>query len=302
MSTGGGNADFGVFGGPASDPGVDFGTGGTGKYISGAFPIDDPFANVSSPTNPNNPQSFLGTSISLGHDGCAYATCTEYSPGTYTKLDFSGQNIILKPGLYYVTGGGVTFQNTNGGQGPTATPAYNAMCSGAGCGTDPDTGSGVVIYDTSATGSTSTKGFDIDTNTFMTIYGATPTTTNSLGDTVPAGPYYGMLFWEDRNADAHTGNGATKNGGGHNIGSGNGCFTLIGNIYITNTKAIMSSGTGGNLGAHYQAVTYNGNPCSTTVQQGYIVVSTLRIAGTTVLSMTIPPYGYVTSHKIALVY
>jgi hypothetical protein len=176
------------------------------------------------------------------------------------------------------------------------------MCSGAGCGTDPDTGSGVVIYDTSATGSTSTKGFDIDTNTFMTIYGATPTTTNSLGDTVPAGPYYGMLFWEDRNADAHTGNGATKNGGGHNIGSGNGCFTLIGNIYITNTKAIMSSGTGGNLGAHYQAVTYNGNPCSTTVQQGYIVVSTLRIAGTTVLSMTIPPYGYVTSHKIALVY
>jgi len=236
-----------------------------------------------------------GTSIPIGRDGCAYAGgCTEYAPGTYTKLDFSGQNIILKPGLYYVTGGGVVFQNTNGGQGPTATQPYNAMCSG--CAADTDTGNGVVIYDTHATGSTATKGFNIDTNTFMTIYGATKTTTNALGETVPAGPYYGMLFWEDRTADAHTGNGATKNGGGHNIGSGSGCFTLIGNIYMTNTKATMTADS-----THYQAATYNGTPCSTTVQQGYIIVSTLAIKGTTTLSMTIPPYGYVTTHKIALV-
>jgi len=105
-----------------------------------------------------------------------------------------------------------------------------------------------------------------------------------------------MLFWEDRTADAHTGNGATKTGGGHNIGSGSGCFTLIGNIYMTNTKATMQGDA-----SHYQAATYSGNPCSSTVQQGYIIVSTLQIKGTSSLSMAIPPYGYVTVRKVALV-
>jgi hypothetical protein len=169
------------------------------------------------------------------------------------------------------------------------------MC--VGCAANPDTGNGVTIYDTStSSASTATKGFDMATGVNLTLYGATKTTTNSLGDTVPAGPYYGMLFWEDRNADAHTGNGATKNGGGHNIGSGSGCFTLIGNIYMTNTKATMLADA-----THYQAATYSGTPCSATTQQGYIIVSTLEIKGTSVLSMAIPPYGYVTSHKIALV-
>lgn len=296
-----GNADFGVFGGPTSNPNpgtaVNFGTGGTGKYVSGAFPVDDPFANVSSPPEPLNTGA-MGTStvIHSPTDGCAYANCTEYNPGSWPALNFSGQNIILKPGLYYVKGGGVQFQaGTNGGQGPTAAQPYNAMC--VGCAADPDTGNGVTIYDTStSSASTVTKGFDMATGVNLTLYGATKTTTNSLGETVPAGPYYGMLFWEDRNADAHTGNGATKNGGGHNIGSGSGCFTLIGNIYMTNSKSTMTADA-----AHYQAATYSGTPCSATTQQGYIVVSTLQIKGTSVLSMALPPYGYVTSHKIALV-
>lgn len=292
LSAAAGHADFAVYGGPPTDPGVNFGTGGTGKYISGAFPIDDPFANVPAPPDPGT--NGASSTIPLGTHGCAYTTCTEYTPGVYTSLDFTGQNIILDPGVYYVKGGGVVFKNTNGGQGPTTTPAYNAMCSG--CSADTNTGNGVVIYDTHATGSTATKGFDIDTLTSVTLYGSTLTTTNSLLEIVPAGPYYGMLLWEDRTADAHTGNSPPKNGGAHTIGQGNGCFTLIGNIYMTNTKGTMTVDA-----THYQQVQYNGTPCSTTVQQGYIIVSALKIVGTTTLSMTIPPYGYVSVRKVALV-
>lgn len=287
-----GSADFGVTGGPSSDPGVNFGTGGSGKYVAGAFPVDDPFANVSSPTDPGT--AGTSTPISLGTHGCAYATCTEYTPGDYASLDFTGKNIILDPGLYYVKGGGVTFKNMNGGQGAAASEPYSALCSG--CAANADTGSGVVFYDTHATGSTSTGGFDIETGVNFALHGATLTTTNALGETVPASPYYGILFFEDRTADAHTGNQPPSHGGAHNIGVGNGCFTLIGSIYMTNTKATMTADS-----THYQQVTYNGTPCSSTVQQGYIVVSVLQLKGTTTLKMTIPPYGYLTTHKLALV-
>jgi hypothetical protein len=284
-------ADLGVTGGPSS-VGSNLLLGTSGHYVPGAFAVDDPFGSVSSPTDPLTTGS--ATNIGVGVHGCAYASCTEYTPGDYASLDFTGKNIILDPGLYYVKGGGVTFKNMNGGQGAAASTPYNALCSG--CAAVANTGTGVVIYDTHATGSTSTGGFDIETGANFALHGATPTTTNSLGETVPASPYYGILFFEDRTADAHTGNNPPSHGGAHNIGVGNGCFTLIGSIYITNTKATMTADS-----THYQQVTYNGTPCSSTVQQGYIVVSVLQLKGTTTLKMTIPPYGYLTTHKIALV-
>lgn len=289
-------ADLGVTGGPSS-VGSNLLLGTSGHYVPGAFPVDDPFKDVSSPPKPTN-SGLMGTSKTVlnGVDGCGYASCTEYYPGDWPGLDFTNKTILLQPGLYYVEGGGVTFKNTIGGQGASATTPYNALCSGASCTSDPDTENGVVFYDTHATGSTSTGGFTIDTGVQFALKGSTKTTTNSLGQTVPASPYYGMLFFEDRSADAHTGSNPTSHGGGHSIGAGNGCFTLIGNIYITNTKAIMSADS-----THYQQVTYNGNPCSSTVQQGYIIVSTLQLKGTTTLKMTIPPYGYIVVRKVALV-
>lgn len=284
-------ADLGVTGGPSS-VGNNLNLGTSGHYFPGSFPVDDPFGSISSPSDPGI--AGTSTTISLGTHGCAYATCTEYTPGDYASLDFTGKNIILDPGLYYVNGGGVTFKNTNGGQGAAATTPYDALCSG--CAANTDTGSGVVFFDTHATGSTSTGGFDIETGVNFALHGATPTTTNALGETVPASPYYGILFFEDRTADAHTGNQPPSHGGAHNIGVGNGCFTLIGTIYMTNTKATMTADS-----SHYQQVTYNGTPCSSTVQQGYIVVSVLQLKGTTTLKMAIPAYGYLITHKLALV-
>ncbi len=178
----------------------------------------------------------------------------------------------------------------DGGRG--AANNWDAMCSG--CPADAATGTGMVIYDTGVAGSTlnnnPTGGFDITTNVQATLRGATLTVENSEGFVVPTGPYYGLLFWEDRTANAHTGNKA------HSLGQGNGCFTLIGNIYMTNPISVMMS-----TPAHYQEVQYNGNPCSNTVQQGYIIASSLQIVGSSTIRMNLNPGGYLSMRRIALV-
>jgi hypothetical protein len=81
------------------------------------------------------------------------------------------------------------------------------------------------------------------------------------------------------------------------MGQGNGCFTLLGTIYATNTLATMLVPPGN----HYQEVDYNGNPCSTTVQQGYIIASSLQIVGSTTIRMRLTPYGFITIRRVALV-
>ena len=81
------------------------------------------------------------------------------------------------------------------------------------------------------------------------------------------------------------------------MGQGNGCFTLIGSIYATNTLAIMLA-----TPSQYQEVDYNGNPCSSTVQQGYIIASSLQIVGTTTIRMSISPFGFFVIRRIALVH
>jgi Flp pilus assembly protein TadG len=297
-----GGADFAVTGGPASDPGVNFGTAVTGRYISGASPIPDPLANVAAPTTTGLSPSTTHTITSPTH-GCN-STCTEYTPGLMPSLIPGGANVIFDPGVYYVQGGGVSFQLTKGGGGP---PAYNAMC--VGCPADANTGTGMVVYDTVAAGTGAypgntnrpTGGFSITTGVNLNIQGANKTIVNPIGTggctntatcTVPTGPFYGVLFWEDRTANAHI-----LPNNQHKLGSGSGCFTLIGTIYITNTLNIMTS-SGGN---QYQSVEYNGTPCSTTTQLGEIIVGQLRIKGTTTLQMQLFPYGYLVVSKVALI-
>jgi hypothetical protein len=158
----------------------------------------------------------------------------------------------------------------------------------------------MVVYDTGAAGSTfgsmPTGGFDINTNVQATLKGSTLTTTNASGEVVPAAPYYGLLFWEDRNANKHTGSNPTASGGAHSMGQGNGCFTLIGTIYATNNRSDMIADA-----AHYQEVDYNGNPCSNTFQTGYIIVSSLQIVGTTTIRMKLTPYGFRKVRQVSLV-
>ena len=203
----------------------------------------------------------------------------EYSPGLWTGgLQVAGGNpVIFKPGLYYIRGGGFGLKNVTGGG---AAPGYSAMC--PACTADPNTGMGMVVYDTGNCGATAcalnsdpTGGFQIDTGVSASLLGSTKTTTNSTGNTVPAAPYYGILFWEDRNANTHSGGGSLTNKK-HGLGQGNGCFTLVGTVYMTNTDAVMTADA-----THYQEIAYNGNPCSTTVQQGDITTGALGIVGST---------------------
>jgi Flp pilus assembly protein TadG len=306
-STTTGGADFAVAGGPLTNPGVNLGTSGTGHYISGASPIQDPLANVAAPTTTGLLPGSTSTITTAGFHGCNVTPCIEYTPGTYSSLVPGSNNVIFDPGLYYVQGGGVTFKSTIGGGGPSATPAYNAMC--VGCTPDPNTGTGMVVYDTVPAGTGAypgntnrpTVGFSINTGVNFSIQGANNTVLNPIGTggctttatcTVPAGPYFGVLFWEDRTANAHI-----LPNKQHSLGQGSGCFTLIGTIYITNTLNIMTSSSG----TQYQTVEYNGTPCSTTTQLGEIIVGQLSIKGTTTLQMNLFPYGYLVVRKVALV-
>jgi Flp pilus assembly protein TadG len=290
-------ADFAVSGGPLANPGqVLLGT--TGNYLSKISAIRDPLADVSAPTTTGLING-TATTINSPTHGCT-STCIEYTPGLWPQLIPGANTVIFDPGVYYVQGGGVNFKKTIGGGANNS-----AMC--VGCTPNPDTGDGMVIYDTVPAGTGAypantnrpTGGFAIDTLVNFVLQGANKNVTNPIGTngctttancTVPTGPYWGVLFWEDRTANAHTGSNM------HQIGVGNGCFTLIGTIYITNTYDIMSKNAN-----QYQAVQYNGNPCSTTVQQGDIIVSTLTLKGTTNLQMNLAPYGFLNVRKVALI-
>jgi Flp pilus assembly protein TadG len=271
--TTGTGADMGVFGGPSATPGgLRLGT--TGQYLQPASPIQDPFATLAAPTAPANP----GTSktIANGVHGCTNAGgCTELTPGLWADgMSMGGHNYyVLDPGLYYIQGGGFKMKNVDSA----------VMCSG--CAADPDTGNGMLIYDTGSKGNpTASGGFNIDTgvsNTYLIGAGLT-----LAGTTTPSAPYYGMLFWEDRSADAQN----------HGFGTGNGCFSLIGTIYITNTLAIMQADA-----THYQSISYNGTPCSGTVHQGEIITGELSLVGNTGVSMNLFPTSFVKIRQVALV-
>jgi hypothetical protein len=241
---------------------------------------------VAAPTAPTN--NGTNSPIANGVHGCTTSGgCTEYKPGLYTSLKPGNDNVIFDPGLYYVQGGGVDFKQTNGGG-----TNFNAMC--VGCAATTDTGNGMVIYDTVPSGTAAfpgntnrpTGGFAIETNAQVALQGATNTTINSHGQTVPGPPYYGVLFWEDCTANART----------HTLGQGNGCFSVIGTIYITNTKAIMLAHP-----TQVQSVDYHGNPCSTTISIGDIIVGQLAMEGNTAITMKLLSYGFLDVRQVAMI-
>jgi hypothetical protein len=208
-------------------------------------------------------------------------------------LNLKNDTVIFKPGLYYMQGGGFTLKKIVGG----GSVAFNGLTTGMcfGCAADPSTGTGMVVYDTGPSGSTvghnPAGGFTMDTNVGIFLQGSTLTTTLN-GNTVPAAPYYGILFWEDRTADKNL---------NHNLGQGNASFAWTGTIYITNTLAIMQDTTDKAYPDHVQAVTYNGGPSGTTIMKGYIIVGRLSMVGNTAFSLYLLPYGYLTVKQVALV-
>jgi len=275
-------ANFANFGGPTSTPGSLL-VGSTGHYVDPAYPIQDPLAGVPAPsvptaTPPANGQScstlgHCGSCPASGFSGTAPSTCTEFLPGAYSSINIKNvSSAFFDPGVYYIKGGGFTLKNSTVG-----------MCTT--CAADATTVNGMVIYDAGATTtSTATGGFTIDTNTSAELVGAGVSTGNPTA--APASPYYGILFFEQRNADAQT----------HTLGQGNGCFSIIETIYITNTLAIMSANP-----SHYQGVMYHGTPCTGVSNVGEIIVSQLTLKGTAGINMQLFPTPYLNVRQIGLV-
>jgi Flp pilus assembly protein TadG len=107
----------------------------------------------------------------------------QLSPGTYCGgINIGGQiSAVFAPGVYYVYGGGITFQNNSA----TIT---NTTTGGSGIG-------GVIFYNTVGSGTPGmpTSGF---TSTYMPVLmtGQSNITLNAP----TSGPYSGVLFYKDR--------------------------------------------------------------------------------------------------------
>jgi Flp pilus assembly protein TadG len=266
--TTGTGADFGTWGGPAANPGV---TLGVGKYIEPSSPIKDPLASVSPPAVPTT----IGTSAALanGVSGCPASpkkSCVLYSPGLWAGgIDGKNSTPVFKPGIYYLQGGGMSC-NAN-------CDLYMATGTGADGAGGTNTGwtGNVLFYNTgSAAQPTNSGSIDIGANGSVNLVGSPS-----------ASAYKGILFFEDRNANAQT----------HSMGGG-GAMTLVGTIYMTNTLATMTA-----TPAHYQGLTIWGNSGSGTLIQGEIIVGTLAMGGGGGITMNLNPNASLVVMQVALV-
>ncbi|MEX2260528.1 MAG: Tad domain-containing protein [Bryobacteraceae bacterium] len=250
-STGTGG-DFGDFGGPSAYPGT-LQSGTKGKYIQPSSPILDPLASVPVPAVP--PAAPAKTALANGANGCPASpskSCNLYSPGLYTGgIDVKNETAVFKPGVYYIDGGG--FGNS----------ANGLMVMATGFAADPDTGQGMLVYNTGS------GVFDIGSNSSANLTG-----------TPDVSIYKGILFFQDRNAPSKT----------HSLGGG-GDLTLIGTLYLTNT----------NMTASYQKLLLRGNSGNTTKVIGMVLASALDIGGTGSIQLQLNPDPILTVRQVALV-
>ncbi len=143
LSLGGPNgtgSDFGVFGGPGANPGVNLGT--TGHYFSPSAPIADPFAQIPAPAIPTNgPLGNSGVAKGFNVDGCPdTGGCQEFTPGYYPNgINVKNNTAIFQPGLYYVLTGfsmdanSCAYPSTAVGDGSGGTTFYFADTSSFIC-------------------------------------------------------------------------------------------------------------------------------------------------------------------------
>lgn len=250
-------ADFGDWGGPSTFPG-NLSLGTTGTYVQPSSPVLDPLRTVSPPAKP--PLRPDPTPLADGTNGCPPAPlkdCMLYYPGSYPDgIEVKNETAIFSPGVYYIERGG--FGNYANGE------MY--MCEG--CPSDPDTGQGMLVYNTG--GGT----FNVGAN----------------GSAVLRGPhvesiYKGILFFNDRNA-------ATAE---HRLGGG-GTLNLTGTIYIHNTLELMSA-----TPSTYQKILLQGTPGSETLVDGMIITSVLELQGNAGIRMKLNPAYRLNVRQVALV-
>jgi hypothetical protein len=268
---GGTGADFGSYGGPTT-PTFTFSPGTLpGKFVQPASPILDPLASVPAPSRPTT----AGTKVNLanGVSGCPVSPgkpCKLYSPGYWPAIDVKNETAVFKPGIYYIEGGG--FQNEANGD----------IFMSTGFANDPDTGQGMLVYNTGTVASPNAAGaISVGANSSATMLGSC----SSIGGNCTTDTYKGILFFQNRASGALT----------HHFG-GNGCLSLTGTIYTTNTLAIMTG-----TPTQYQTLDLQGTPCSGTAIIGQIITSALNLGGNATLRMALNPAGALHVRQMALV-
>jgi len=267
-STGTG-ADFGDFGGPATQPFGSLLLGTTGHYLQPASPINDPLATVAAPSQPAAGLTQLILSSSATRYGCPpLMGCTLYGPGYYAsgikvKNDFA----LFTPGLYYLGSNGFSMDsNSNAIMATgTATPYPTGFSNG-----------GMLIYNT---GNHSGDTININSNAGKNAPGIV------LVGSDPTSAYKGMLFFEDRTMPALS----------HSL-QGGATMSLTGTIYLTNTVPTMTT-----TAAHHQSLSLGGGPGSSTTITGEIIVDTLSLGGNSAITMNLNPNSTLHIRQVALV-
>lgn len=268
------NDPGGVFGVWGNEPTATFNITPSNAYQSLQPWIQDPLYWVTAPTaDPawptDPPQQVINT---VGQDGCTATPCYLWSPGIYTSgIDGKGQNNLFSPGIYYIQG--------NNGMVCDALCSMT-MATGAGIGSDTATGTGwsaghMMVYNAG------TGLFTLTANGTINLVGAPATDAN----------YPSILIFQNRGSVAHVG---TNKNTGHMMGGG-GSLTLVGTLYMTNTRATMIADA-----THYQRLNLQGTPGSGTHIEGEIIVDVLDLGGNGGITMNLNNASY-TVNQIALV-
>jgi len=271
--------DFGNFGGPESYPNAGgLLLGSTGKYLDHAAVILDPLKDIlATPSQPTITQT-NPLPVPNGVDGCPASPqkpCVLFLPGYYPSgINVKNQTALFAPGLYYIGNGG--FGNNANGNMMMATcpaPAVGGLPAIPITGTDPAFGCGMMVYNSGS------GVFNVGANSGANLLGP------------PDGPpYYGVLFFENRNAPANNG----KNSG-HRFGGGGG-MTLIGTIYVNNLLSYQLADP-----THYQRLVLQGTPGQQTLIRGEIITNVLELGGNAGIKMQLDPLNKLHIRQVALV-
>ncbi|HVJ07456.1 MAG TPA: pilus assembly protein TadG-related protein [Acidisarcina sp.] len=267
-------ADFGVYGYPAPPAPSAISLGTTGHYVQPSSPMKDPLAKVDAPPIPG----VTGTqnqTLNAGQGICPATAgphgCTVLTPGKFpTGISLKDTTALMKPGIYYIQNGGFTCTaNCN----LTTVTGFVDGPTGTNTGWDGTAlNGGVLIYNTGV------GQINIGANGSTYLIGSPDSSI-----------YKGILFFQDHTSGANTGSKA------HSLGGG-GAMTLIGTLYLTNTRDTMLTAP-----THYQEVDVWGNSGSGTLIQGEIIVDVLQLGGGGTIQMNLDPFPSAIVSEVALV-
>ncbi len=335
LSKGGPNStgsDIGIYGGPAAAPGG-FKGGTTGHWVSPAAPLNDPFAQLAAPANPNPtataPPTIRTVLPTTAGIVCPDTQCAEYQPGYYPSGLCVGKSsgctcigssntctAIFDPGVYYIRGDFTADSNSclrpSGAADvdPVGNPYAGVMLYLTGGGSvNVNNNSGTKCptpFNTAGYPGTSTLQYGVKCTATSQIDppGLLPDTLSgnvmlapcygTYGDPLGASDPIGIQRGMLLFQDRSTLSANPSWGGG-------GSFLLAGTMYF---HSCNGSGTGINCGAagtYYNDVfTLQGGSGSTTYVLGDIIADNITLGGNSAITMNLNPTRAFTVLKATL--